>query len=172
MGKVSICKNYYIVTDTHLGHDKIIEYGRPDNFEAKIKKGLLSVVKSKDVLIHLGDVCLSNYEENHNWFKKNLKCKTILVLGNHDTKTNSFFLSNGWDFICKRFSLKIFGKKITFSHCPISWDGYYDINIHGHFHNTDHRRHEPQFNDILTDKHKLLAIEYTNYQPVNLEKFI
>jgi len=36
---------YYLITDTHIGHSKIIEYGRPENYEEKIKKALLNVVK-------------------------------------------------------------------------------------------------------------------------------
>jgi len=101
-----------------------------------------------------------------------LKCKTILVLGTHDNKTINFYLSNGWDFACERFDFKMFGKRIAFTHMPIAWDGYFDINLHGHFHNTDYRRNEPDFNKVISGYNKLISLEFTNYQPLNLRKII
>ena len=163
---------YWIITDTHFNHQKLIDYGnRPNNSDAKIKENLINTLKEDDVLIHLGDICMGLNKENNNWFRV-LKCKRILVKGNHDKKSNTWYMKNGWDFVCDRFDLKIFGKLIAFSHKPLEDDKKFNINIHGHFHDTDHRIHDPEFNNILTIKHKLLAIENTNYMPVSLQKFI
>ncbi len=162
----------WIITDTHFGHDKLIEYGRPTDFTEKIFKNLLEV-KMGDTLIHLGDFCIGKDEEWHERYFKTLPgVKNILVLGNHDSKSRTWYLERGWNFVCDSFTLTAFGKKVMFSHYPMAWDGYYDWNIHGHFHASDHRRHEPEFVKLKNGYQKLLALEYTDYQPVSLEKFI
>lgn len=162
----------WIITDTHFGHDKLIEYGRPIDFNDRILNSF-SMIKPGDMLIHLGDFCIGNDETWHKvYFKELTGVKNILVRGNHDHKSNSWYLAAGWDMVCESFTFDMFGKKIMFSHYPKAWDGYFDVNIHGHFHDTDHRRFEPQFTKLLTAYNKLLAIERTDYQPVSLEKFI
>ena len=51
--------NYWIVTDTHFGHNKMYEYcDRPIGFEDKILKQIKHKVKSDDILINLGDICI------------------------------------------------------------------------------------------------------------------
>lgn len=173
----------YLITDTHFNHEKIKEYcGRPDNYEDIIWKGLKQI-STDSILIHLGDICIGDDENINNGFKS-LLCKKILVKGNHDRKSDNWYLEHGWDFVCDKFQIERFGKKIMFSHTPSIDDGEFDINIHGHFHNTLHRLLEGKFvvegekerNErdlrVLTPKHKLLAIEYTSYMPIELEKFL
>lgn len=163
---------YWITTDTHFNHWKMLEYcGRPNDFEHKIFKGL-SGIPSSDILIHLGDVCIGRDMEMHNNYIVPLQCKKILVLGNHDKKSPQWYMTNGWDFALKGLRLKVSGKRILLTHMPQPDDHWYDINIHGHFHNSDHRSHEPDLVKVKNEKHKLLALEYTNYQPVSLEDFI
>lgn len=171
----------YLITDTHFNHTKIIEYcDRPKNYEVLIWKGLENLPKDS-TLIHLGDICIGGDKEIHERIKS-LSYKKILIKGNHDRKSNNWYLQNGWDFVCESLSDHFFGKYITFSHIPIA--GIQNLNIHGHFHNTLHRllqgnwvvEGERERNEdilkILTKNHKLLAIEYTNYKPVLLERFL
>lgn len=163
---------YWLTTDTHLGHSKMIEYcDRPENFSEVILRNLRQCVKHEDILIHLGDICIYNDVKWH------LQLLTVpgrhwLIRGNHDKKSNSWYLEHGWGMVCEQFQDRIFGKRITFSHKPVVWNGEYDINVHGHFHNVDHRRHEPELLAIKNGYQKLLALEYTNYMPITLEKFI
>lgn len=164
--------NYYIITDTHFNHEKLIEYWRPANYEQKIKKNLLINVKPTDVLIHIWDVCIGKDIESNNWFKDNLKCRTILVKWNHDTKSNKWYMENWWDIACERFDIEMFWKRICFTHIPIAWDWYFDVNIHWHFHDTDHRRFEPEFNKILSWYNKLLSMENVDYQPQLLNNLL
>jgi calcineurin-like phosphoesterase family protein len=98
--------------------------------------------------------------------------KKWLVKGNHDEKTNHWYLNHGWDFVCDHFSDVYFGKRILFSHEPQAYDiNLYDVNIHGHLH--DNSRHgRPEDFCINGRICKLVAIEYTNYQPVTLESSI
>jgi calcineurin-like phosphoesterase family protein len=159
----------WLTTDTHFGHAKLKELaGRPDKFEDKIFTGLLQNVKFGDLLIHLGDFCIGHDDYWNNWFTHSLPCKKWLVLGNHDKKAISWYLTHGWDWVGKDMTLEIFGHRIFFTHEPMGWraDG---INVHGHLHGNDHRDGEmildPNFNFPL-------ALEKTNYQPVTLRKFI
>lgn len=81
-------------------------------------------------------------------------------------------MNNGWDLCVDRFDLQMFGKRICFTHIPVGWDGYFDINIHGHLHNANHRRYDSEIAKTLNGYHKLVALEYTNYKPLNLDKLI
>ena len=101
-----------------------------------------------------------------------LPYKKVLIRGNHDRKSANWYLDHGWDMVCDGFRLEVFGKKILFTHVPQKDDGWFDLNIHGHFHNSDHRSCEPEFVKLLTDKHILLSLENTDYKPVLLEKLI
>lgn len=166
---------YWLTTDTHFGHKRMLEYcERPQDFDGKIMKYLLANVKPEDVLIHLGDVCMGNDKYYNNWFKLNLQCKTWLIRGNHDMKSNTWYLLNGWDMICQRLYLRTQNKIIAFSHEPINDDGYYDYNIHGHIHNAvrDLEYEETKLNRVINNKQRLIALEYTNYQPLLLKTFI
>lgn len=156
----------FVTTDTHFGHEKLIKYGRPKDFEQKIKKGLKDHVGRNDLLIHLGDICMGEDGYHSNWFKEHLLCRTCLILGNHDHKSFTWYMENGWDMVANRLDLEISGKKISFTHCPIKWDRSFDINYHGHFHDTDHRRFDPEFNKILSKHNKLVALEHMCYQPL------
>jgi calcineurin-like phosphoesterase family protein len=164
---------YWLITDTHFGHKKMIAFcGRPQGFEDKILSNLKQCLNPKDVLIHLGDVCIGNDAVwNDNIVNASLGATRILLKGNHDKKSNSWYLDHGWHFVAERIFDTYFGNKILLSHYPIEDIGY-DINIHGHFHNSDHRRHEPELVAIKNSKQKLLAIEHTNLMPVKLENIL
>lgn len=163
--------NIWLTTDTHFNHANMIEYcGRPENYEQKIFKGL-SQIPSTDLLIHLGDIAWHGSERTHQKYIAPLKCKKWLVKGNHDKNSNQFYLANGWDFVAQQIVDRYFGKIVVLSHIPQK-DWGYDINIHGHFHNSEWRKYEPYLTAIKNDKQKLLALEYTNYQPVTLKKFM
>jgi len=185
----------YLITDTHFSHtEKMMLYcNRPKDYEDRIIEGI-SKLKEEDILIHLGDVCIGDDKYNNRLFCEKCKARKILVKGNHDKKSNRWYLEHGWDFVCYKFQDKFFGKTILFSHQPQRYEsdlvntqygaGNFDINIHGHFHNTLHRLLEGRYlvegekernkEDlmVLTGFHKLLAIEYTNYKPISLEKFL
>jgi len=167
----------WLITDTHFNHvDKMIKYcNRPPNYEERIDNGLRMLKKNineKTILIHLGDITIGKDEEATERIVRNTpSIARILVRGNHDKKSSSWYVSHGWNFVCESLSLEFMGKNILLSHKPMPDSGY-DINIHGHFHNTDHHSHEPELQAIKNDKQYLLAIENTNYQPVLLDNII
>ncbi len=176
----------WIITDTHLGHDNIVKYcNRPENHSELILENL-SVIKDGDTLIHLGDFCIGKDKEWHEkFFSKIPNVKKILIRGNHDKQSSSWYLRNGWDFVCENYSEHYFGKYITFSHIPI--ENIQNINIHGHYHNNLPRLLKKQFvvegekerndRDFILEKynpnlHRLLCLEEENYKPVLLETII
>ena len=163
---------YFIISDTHFNHvEKMCKWcGRPKDYEKKLWKAL-DDLPDDCTLIHLGDVCIGNDERVHNRMGT-LRYKKILVKGNHDKKSNTWYLNKGWDFVCEQFSDTIYGKRVLFSHKPAKFDGKYEINVHGHFHNTTHRSQEPELVEIYNELQKLYACEYEKYTPVSLESFI
>lgn len=165
--------NLILSTDTHFFHRKMEEFcGRPKDFEIRIYKALKAILSPEDIFIHLGDICIGRDLEAHAMFIQTLPGRHWLVRGNHDRKGDVWYMAHGWDFISKEIKLEFYGKKIFLSHIPVKDDGWYDLNIHGHFHNSDHRRHEPELVAIKNDKQILLALENHNYQPWNLETII
>lgn len=161
----------WLLPDTHFFHDKMVtDWGiRPHNYNDLIMKNLKRLVAPQDRMIHLGDVIFYKYDQLKPLLDS-IPCKKFLVMGNHDRKSRSWYMNNGFDFVADSFVVG----DIIFSHKPIrSLPDGCRINIHGHFHNTNHRSHEPQYNEWYDTKvHRLVALEYTNYEPVNLKTFI
>jgi len=168
--------NIYLVTDTHFNHKKVIEYcGRPQNYE-QLLFASMNNVPADAILIHLGDICIGKDVEVHEKYIKPLKCKKWLIRGNHDRKSDSWYYEHGWDVVTDGMILEKAGMQILLTHTPRPI-GKFDMNIHGHFHNSQHRLEDPGKTARYTvadigAKHKLLAVEYTHYQVVDLLKFI
>lgn len=164
--------HYWIITDTHYGHRKLEEYsGRPSDFEVRIFNNCMKVILPEDIVIHLGDVCMGRDLEMIEKYWIPIPGKKILVKGNHDKKSNTWYQAHGFDFVCESFGLNYLGNRILFSHAPRENIHGYNLNIHGHWHNNDHRK-GPEVMKFYTPFHKLLAIEFTNYQPILLETFL
>jgi len=165
----------WITSDTHFQHQKMIEYcHRPQDFDQLIWNGL-KIIQENDVLIHLGDICFGKSDiETHFHLQGGVKGTKILVRGNHDRKTALWYMDHGWDFVCDKLSGVWFGKRILFTHEPQPKEKNIDMNIHGHFHNAAINYAMNEFRNFEYDPkwHRLLALEYTNYKPVDLEKII
>lgn len=161
---------YYIISDTHFNHKDIIGYcQRPDNHEQLMLRNILLTVPTNGCLIHLGDFALGNEAAACAKLSQHCVGKKILVIGNHDSKSISWYLEHGWDFVCDSFKMKYCGKIICFSHKPQPWDGDWEINVHGHLHNLGHRDNE--FKE-LKQWHRLYSPELMGYKPIELSKFI
>lgn len=123
-----------------------------------------SMVFKNDYLIHLGDV------GNAEWVKK-IKCKNrVLILGNHDVKSNYI---NCFEEI---YTGALFiGEKILLSHEPI-YGLNWCLNIHGHDHSLDsHYGIIINADGVFTinkNTHINLVANVCNYTPVNLGKLI
>ena len=163
---------YWVVTDTHYGHDKLTKLcGRPKDFSERIHKSLFKTIKYDDVLIHLGDVCWGNDAIWHTAYIAPLTCTKVLVRGNHDKMSNPWYLDHGWSFVCDSFTLDLFGTSILFSHKP-AIDSGYGLNLFGHFHSNDHHSYEPELVATFNKKQVLLAMEFNHYQPFSLNSVV
>ena len=148
--------NFWIATDFHLGHKKMLEVGRKPGYEQKILKAL-SRIPDTDTLIFLGDFCIGgdakwHHELNQFWFRK------WMIRGNHDRKSMSWYLEHGWDVVCDSLELNMYGKKILFTHRPRSCD-FCIVNVHGHTHGNGTGESYTDPVDRSLSKH-ILATEY------------
>lgn len=163
----------WVITDTHLGHEKMVQFcGRPKNHSEIILKNLSKTLKTGDTLIHLGDVCLGDDIGWHHHLAGHIPAgvKRILIKGNHDSKSSYWYQTHGWDFVLEQFTDTFYGKRITFSHIPIP--GINHMNIHGHFHNNLHRMDDETKRWYDPVNHKLLEIESLGLRPVSLKSLI
>lgn len=161
----------WLITDTHFYHEKMItEWGiRPEDYNEKIIDSMRRLIAPQDFLIHLGDVIFYQYPRLKELLDS-VPCRKVLAMGNHDRKSRNWYMKNGFDLAVDSFVMG----DIIFSHKPMrALPSGCRINIHGHFHNTDHCCEKPEYNEWYDTKiHRLLAIEYTNYEPVKLDTFV
>ena len=167
--------NYIITTDTHFEHKNIMDFGnRPKGFEDLILEHLEKYANHVNILIHLGDICWKNDRYWNRQLTSMPYYKKWLVRGNHDKKSDNFYLSNGWDVVSDRLTITYNNKLISFTHKPTELIAE-DTNIHGHFHNITQERIkeiEPELAPYYNDsKHILLALEH-HYQPFKLNHLI
>ena len=166
---------YWVIADTQFNHvEKMMGCcGRPQNYEQKILQHICNIpIHNEDVLIHLGDICIGRDKYWNNALTSAYAGKKILVRGNHDKKSNSWYMNHGWDIICESFIDRMYGALIWFSHKPIGCPELYDMNIHGHFHNSSHHIHEPELVAIKNDKQMLFCLENEHYAPVPLRTLV
>jgi len=163
----------WIASDLHFLHHNIQTFcSRPPDHNEKMFKNLMTIPE-KDLLICLGDISIGKELEVYERFIKPLKCRKILVKGNHDRKTNNWYLTHGWDFVCYSFQDMYRGKSVIFSHFPLDAT-HYDFNIHGHLHNNIYKWENltKENRSFINEKHLLFAMELTKYQPMKLDYVI
>jgi calcineurin-like phosphoesterase family protein len=119
------------------------------------------VVKPDDTVFHLGDFGFGSLEQIEAIVKQ-LNGKIILILGNHDKKSVSKFLSMGFYEVHKK---PITMGNYILSHRPIDNVPYDIINIHGHIHNT----YFPQYDN---QQYINVSAEIINYTPIKLDSII
>ncbi len=156
----------FVTTDTHFGHTALAEQmqSRPQDFQDRILKQWKASITDEDLVIHLGDVVVGKSE---NWaLLPALPGRKVLVIGNHDQKGIQWYLKQSFDFCCTSFTWNMYGWEILFSHMPVA-TGSFDLNIHGHLHLPG--RHDEC---LVDDRHHLLSLEATNYQPRSLRTLV
>lgn len=171
----------YLISDTHFNHKNIATYcQRPADFTDIIIRNWNNIVRPEDTVIHLGDVQIGAKSE---WIIPALTGRKILVRGNHDReKSNTWWMEHGFDFACDGMRFR----NVWLTHEPSTSlaDGT-ELNVHGHLHNIWHGFNSPEREErdrklLGTDyKHRLkrpwqrlFAVEYTDYRPVEFDKFV
>lgn len=170
--------NIIIFSDPHLFHRKMIQWGRPEDYEERIKKNLKDYLGKNDVVICLGDICMSNdVDANNEFMKLFITNQSMLVRGNHDRKSLTFY-HKYWNNVVDEFVLEYHGKRILFSHEPKPKRDDIDINIHGHLHTLSRKTSEgidrTEALGFNYDKsyHYLISMEDNNYKPYILKSII
>ena len=157
--------NIYVIGDTHFMHDNIIKYcERP--FLPSEQDGIMisrwnNTVTIDDLVIHMGDFALHKNSEKAAWIINALKGRKILVKGNHDRKTDHWYLTHGFDFVCNSFVLD----DILFTHRPIENLKKWKFNIHGHI----HQKKLEKYSDL---RYINVCVEVIDYKPIKLETII
>ena len=191
--------NIYLISDTHLKHDKMETYcQRPSDFTERIHKNIINTVKETDTLIHLGDVGIGKYQD-WEWMVHAWPGRKILIRGNHDRGHScTWWMEHGFHFACDQLIIR----NVLLTHEPanavINSNGYLPygernwtlpegcaLNVHGHLHNIWDGFHSPErlerdramlnidpTKQLKYPWQRLFAIEYTDYRPVEFNKFV
>ena len=162
--------NYWLISDTHFAHLKLDEWGgRTGDWQDLLWSGLEAVSKG-DVLIHLGDICIGDDLAVHDRIKT-LKCKKILIRGNHDGKSMQWYYEHGWDFVCDGLELLFHGHYLHLTHRPARPQGNTTFNIHGHTHGNMHRSEE--YLDFYSKEYHIdISPELKGYSPLRLDTLL
>ncbi len=152
----------YLTSDHHFFHNNIIKYcDRPFSSMEEMNKVMIErwnkFVRKEDIVIHLGDFSLGGPEETIE-IKNQLNGGIVLIKGNHDRRTKTF-----WE---KRAGFKKYFKKkviisedIILSHRPEKIDDV--INLHGHLHHGLPRYHSESCINF--------SVDVWDFYPVNLD---
>ena len=172
----------FVTSDLHFGHKNVMTFS-PERANAcgstdiKVHDEYLVKILNEtgsscehSVLICLGDVALSTKAAARNMSKVTTFEKKILILGNHDNASESFYREAcGFDMVLPM--LVRYG--LLFSHYPVhphelavngntsGW-GRYIGNVHGHIHN----------NKIEDPRYMCVCVEHTQLRPIRLDKII
>ena len=167
--------NIYLISDTHFNHDNIATYcQRPADFTERLIHNWKHTVGADDTVIHLGDVAIGNRRAVKDILAE-LPGRKILVRGNHDrAHSNTWWMEQGFAFACD--GLKFRNCWLTHEPSTSLADGA-QLNIHGHLHNIWHGFAPDGPSVLKIDKLKnpwqrLFAVEYTDYRPVEFNKFV
>jgi calcineurin-like phosphoesterase family protein len=150
-----------LISDMHFGHEAIMRYeNRPfesvDEMDAEIIQRWNVQVKKADHIFVLGDISFHSPEKTKEIFKK-LNGNKTLILGNHDNRSVSFYLSLGFKFVSK-YPI-IVDEFYILSHAPVYLNENMPyVNIHGHIHNK-----------TISGKYYNVSVERTNYSPINFD---
>jgi calcineurin-like phosphoesterase family protein len=130
-------------------------------------------VQPEDCVIHLGDVFIGKHS-GWNEIYPQLTGRKILIRGNHDRQHScTWWMEHG--FASAVDALKFGSCWLTHEPSTSLADGC-ELNIHGHLHNIWHGFHSGPHNEKQMKLHKdwqrLFAVEYTNYRPVEFDKFV
>ena len=165
---------YWIISDTHFRHKLLVEiWDREKWFETTIIRNLRQI-PNEDTLIHLWDICIWYDKKVHDWIISTLGCKKILVLWNHDKKSNQRYTENWRDFVCNSITINKYWKEVLLVHIPTDesqeWVNKKDDRLVIHWHRHTFKRFDRWIHPF--DKHKLYSCEIEKMQPRTLEYMI
>ena len=163
--------NTFFIGDTHFGHKNIMKFEpvhRPFKSVEEHDEVLIerwnSVVKSNDIVWHLGDVAFG--QEN---LDKIGRCngKKKLVMGNHDT----FQIERYAKYFTHVYGAVVY-KKFLLTHIPIVSTQFYRCkgNIHGHTHSNN--MDDPRYINVSCEQNNLTPINYEDLTDIFYNKML
>jgi calcineurin-like phosphoesterase family protein len=165
--------NSWVFTDPHFNHPKLVERGnRPLGYEGLVQASWIELVQPTDFVYCLGDVCMKKPGDSHDQYVRPMPGRKILIRGNHDDQSDTWYLAHGWDEVYDTLLVEHHSRRVLLSHIPKPDNNSYDINVHGHFHNDAHRANSPEMLAIKSPKHRLLALECVDYKLIPFPDFI
>jgi len=192
--------NKYIISDTHFNWtNRPTHCVRENGFSERTERNWQQLVQPNDLVIHLGDFLIGPKRLAKEILAR-LPGKKWLVRGNHDRdKSCSCWIEQGFDACVDYFVMNNILFTHEPANAIIRSDGNSpyealdglglpfgcEINIHGHLHNVwdgffDEKRMRRDQELLGIDFRKqlkypwqrLFALEYTDYRPVELNKFL
>lgn len=144
---------WYLAADLHLGHKNVTrlrpQFSSVAEHDNYVKAKIEATITKRDVLCLLGDIAFTY--DGLLWIKS-LPCKTILVVGNHDTENDITMkdLAEAYDEVYSSLTKK----DCLLTHQPVHpLHIRKKFNIHGHLHS--HLITDPRYFNV--------SIEHTNY---------
>ena len=130
---------YYFSSDLHLGHRAVLRMnGRPFETIEEMNRAIITNINARvhrdDTLYLLGDLAFRIPVEEANELIAKLKCKKILIRGNHDKNYDESLFEGVYDFL----EINYGGHSISLMHYPmVEWPKSFhgSIHLHGHQHN-------------------------------------
>jgi len=192
-------KQIFFTSDWHIGHKNVLEYSkRPFMDITHMHRVLInnynSCVDNNGVCYFLGDMGFCSNEMLGNVMEK-LNGTKVLILGNHDKKTNAMY-SIGFDVVLYGARFQIAGELVTATHCPLlglyrentegmrgssqneNWHGESrssrkpftmpdegQFHLHGHVHSPNSGKSKK-----IEGKQFDVGVDANNYSPVSISK--
>lgn len=170
----------FFISDLHLFHNRILEFGRDkwfktlDEMHLAILTNWNSVVKPKDKVYVLGDVALNITEENEQNLQVILTALNgtkVLVAGNHDNAPNKLKI---YREVFKEITGCIEYKDAILTHIPVhssQLEHRWKYNIHGHLH--EHFVGVQKMDGVAKDeRYRCVSCEQVEFTPRTYEELI
>lgn len=128
----------YFTSDTHFGHEKIIEYcQRPFRSLYQMDEVMVErwneTVQPGDLVYHLGDFAFGSVEKVEN-YRNRLNGRIILIQGNHD-RIGKETLRRIFDEVHKTLIITTDHGKVYMSHSPADlMESFSGFRLNGHVH--------------------------------------
>lgn len=156
----------YVISDTHFGHENVIEYSRrPFSDVEEMNETMVAQwnekVSDDDTVIHLGDVRHHPGEPANYWFDQ-LNGQILLVRGNHDSgigQNASVHTVNSATIQHGRYQFYL-------EHEPVGFSGW---QICGHVHQSDMTLYP-----FINPERKTVnvSVELIGYEPLALDRLV
>lgn len=158
----------YFTSDLHFDHINILNFcNRPyksiEHMNIQLINNINNRVKPEDTLIHLGDLFfkIPGKKTNEYYWEKQINCKFINILGNHD-------INNSSKSIILNSIIKLGTKIVLVQHIPPTKDEHIpngcDFVICGHVHNA----WKVQLNKINNLNHNLGKVFINQESDINI----